>query len=115
MVAETLINQRDLRDYGMTIDSDRVLTASASDYVAARGTTISSYDLHGLHKELYVSDVRVGETIQEQFASTVPDDVEAVVDFRPTSGEGRGRLLYLVSATALVPKPAPRSSGSLSQ
>lgn len=97
----------------MPMDPGKILTMSARDYCEMHRRSLSDYRAVGLH---YSCPIAVGfENIDNlgklltNFANTVPDEAEAVVDFRfSSSGGGDGHRYpcfdHYASGTALIPK-----------
>lgn len=85
----------------MTIDTSKILTVSARDYVKSRGKILNNYDMHGIQISRQSGNI-------ENFLEKVPDNSEVVVDYtfrmQNISDNTIPKFLYTASGTALIPK-----------
>ena len=84
----------------MAIDTGKILNIDINDYVSSKSKSLYSYDLVGVHCQK--------EDLSE-FASLVPDEAEAVVNYQHNFfGAGSDGHRYLFEhhqmGVALVPK-----------
>jgi hypothetical protein len=75
---------------------EKILTASAGEYVESRGKKLSDYEMRGVHYEQHMGDVSgiAG-------AEVIPEDAEVVTDLRVAYNPG---FKIYVDGTALIPK-----------
>lgn len=91
----------------MAIDSSKILTISARDYLGVDKSIGRDYDVAGVHS-VHAGDA--DDTFEdglEGFCNMVPDGTEVVVDFRTSVSNPTREVISTVvffSGTALVPK-----------
>ena len=91
----------------MTIALDKILTMSAQDYVGSGLKVKDGYNMVGVH--FLVEASGGGEILSKiinKFASQVPDNAEAVVNYQTITSANKYRFYVQMSGTALIPKRA---------
>jgi len=84
---------------------EKILTISATEYVAMRGKELKDYDGKGVHLVFYKNRLNTdkGNEIVKKFTEQLPKNTEVVVDYRTQVG-GYSSDTYIVEGTALIPK-----------
>lgn len=98
----------------MTIDTDRILTCSAREYVESVEKKLSNYEMRGVHLVNsigYLGHVDGNTKVLEALLTQAPSNAEVIVDYRDSlsyngniSGNHETTVTISAHGVALIPK-----------